>query len=273
MLAARRSHPGGNLTPQLARHALPRVLVALAAIAALELPHPDSGAASQPAYLSPTARGRAMLSRAATWAGGSAAFARVRTWREQTVSTLLAADETARIETSAAWRYPDRMRLVQKLPVGEVVQGFDGADGWGRGMEGVRDAPEVGEVVREEFERSIFRLFARPDTLRIEAEVGLRTLEEVPLQVARVTSALVRDWRLYFAPDGRLAGMSYRDLGPSGEAEVLTLFDDWRGAGAGVRYPFASRTWMNGVLHTDTEVKSALANPALPNSLFRRPEN
>lgn len=217
------------------------------------------------------AQGRAMLRKAADWAGGPAAFAAVRSWQEETAATLHMGRESAEIAQSVSWRLPDRLRIVQRLPMAEMTQGYDGSAGWGSSLGRVEDQPEMGVTVSQEYERSVFRLFSTPDSLDVRAEDGRRTIEEVELTVARVTSRLVREWRLFFGPDGRLAGMSYRDEGPAGEATFLTLYDDWRDVGGGIRYPFASRTLMNDEPFLEFEVRSAEPNPDLPDSIFRKP--
>lgn len=235
------------------------------------IPPPPSKVPAAPETPEARARGRAMLQKAAEWAGGSAAFAKVATWQEQSDVTIHMQGQSAALTTASSWRLPDRMVVTQKLPVGEVSQGFDGAAGWQKGMGQVRDQPTMAETVKQEHERSLFRLFARPGEIEALAVPGTRTIENVPMTVAQVKSGVVRDWQLFFGPDGRLAGMSYVDDGPQGPATFVTLFDDWRDVGGGLRYPFASRTTMNGERFLDATVKEAKVNPELDDATFRKP--
>lgn len=216
-------------------------------------------------------QGRAMLQKAAEWAGGSAAFAKVKSWHEEQAATLHMGSQNAAVTTVASWRLPDRLRLVQKLPMGEMTQGFDGRAGWAKAMGTVRDQPDVGFTVKQEFERSLFHLFGAPDAIDVQAEPEKRKIEDVELSVAQVKSDVVRDWQLFFAPDGRLAGMSYVDQGPQGDATFLTLYDDWRDVGGGIKFPFASRTRMNGEPFIEATVKEAKVNLELDDAIFKKP--
>lgn len=236
----------------------------------ISIPPAPSKLKSAPATPAGRSQGRAMLQKAAEWAGGTAAFAGVKSWREESAATLHMGGQTAAIGTVASWRIPDRLVLVQKLPMGEMTQGYDGSAGWGKAMGEIRDQPDMGTTVKQEYERSLFHLFSKPDAIEVQAEPEKRKIEDVELSVAQVKSDVVRDWQLFFAMDGRLAGMSYVDHGPVGEATFVTLFDDWRDVG-GVKYPFASRTKMNGEPFLETTVKEAKLNPELPEAMFRKP--
>lgn len=235
------------------------------------IPAAPSRLQSAPATAEGRARGQALLRKAAEWAGGSAAFAAVRSWRVETASTLTMQGQSVAVTGVTSWRLPDRMHMKRGLPMGEIVQAFDGASGWRSGMGQTADQPDLAATVREEYARSLFRLFGRPDSVEIVATGAKRDLEGVSADVAQVKSDLVRDWELFFAPDGRLAGMSYVDQGPAGDATFLTLYDDWREVGGGLRYPHASRTVVGGEPFLQSEVKAAAVNPALPDELFRKP--
>ena len=237
----------------------------------VSIPPPASSKTKAAATPEGRTRGRAMLQKAAEWAGGSAAFAAVESWREETSATVHMGAQSATIGTVASWKLPNKLVLTQKLPMGEVTQGFDGTNGWGKGMGQIRDQPDLDHMVREEYERSLFHLFGKPESIDLSVSPDKKKLENVEVTVVPVTSDVVRELELYFAADGRLAGMSYQDDGPAGPATFTTLYDDWRDVGGGMKFPFASRIKVNGEPFMESTVTSAKRNPELADAMFKKP--
>jgi hypothetical protein len=134
----------------------------------------------------------------------------------------------------------------------------------------VEDDPKGAESLRQSWERSILRVFARPDELKVQALDAPRTADGKSYRAAAVASDLVRDWMLLFDADGRLAGMEYQGDTPTGPAHVTDLFDDWRPVGK-VQLPYTTRRIADGETFMNVKVSSWKLNEALPDSLFRKP--
>jgi zinc protease len=236
----------------------------------ISIPPPPSKVAVGEATPASLARGQEWLKKAADLAGGPAAWSAVNSWSMESQATLTMQGQSLGLGTSLKWRKPDRMVAVQKLPMGEFSSGYDGTMGWMQAMGQVKDEPKMAQTMKEEMERSMFGLFADPTRYQVQALDGTKAIDGIEYKVAVVRSETVRDWQLYFAPDGKLTRMEYQDEGPAGPAMFTTVYDDWRPVG-GLRYPFAQKTLMAGEPFMDTKVTDAKLNPPLADDLFKRP--
>ena len=234
------------------------------------IPPPPSKLKVVPVSPEAVTRGRQWLTRAAEAAGGAAAFAGVKSWSEEKSATLTMQGQSVAVGSATSWRLPDHLLTVQKLPMGEMSQGYDGKKGWRKGFGRLAEQPDVAQSVSEDLERSLIRLFADPSRLNVQAMTDTRTLDGVECKVAVVKSEIISDWQLFFAPDGHLAGMSYLDKGPSGEATFVATYDDWRDVG-GFKYPFSEKLSVDGQPFVDSKLQSVKVNPALSDSLFAMP--
>jgi zinc protease len=222
---------------------------------------------------SPEAReqGRALLARAAERAGGAAAWAAVKTVAIEEQQTLTMQGQSMALTSRQGWALPDRFFAVRKLPMGEMKQGFDGTAGWMSMMGQIQDQPKVAEQVREEYERSFFRLFGHPEAVEIQA-MPAQTIDGVAYQVGFVKSELVKDWTLYFDPDGFLARMEYQGEGPQGPARVTEIYSEWKPQG-GLHYPHQSRTLVDGQPLMEGKLTSFTPNATLDEAEFKKPSN
>lgn len=239
----------------------------------ITIPAEHAAAPSAPAApASPGAatRGRAWLDKAAELAGGSAAWQAVHTVVMDQSVDLTIRGQTLNVESAVSWTLPDRRRMEQRTPMGTMVQGFDGERGWSsRGGE-VQDDPRGGESVRQSWERSILRLFARPGEVKVQALEAPHSVEGKSYRAAAVASDVVHDWTLLFDADGRLAGMEYQGDTPAGAAHVTDLFSDWRPVGK-VQLPFGTRRLADGETFMNVKITSWKLNEALADTLYRKP--
>ena len=81
----------------------------------------------------------------------------------------------------------------------------------------------------------------------------------------------MRDWIVFFDADGRLARMEYSGEGPQGPAKMTEVWGNWRPVGA-VQYPHSSKILVDGKQMMEATITQARINPALPDSLFKKPE-
>uniref|UniRef100_A0A832I1Z9 Insulinase family protein n=1 Tax=Eiseniibacteriota bacterium TaxID=2212470 RepID=A0A832I1Z9_UNCEI len=238
----------------------------------ISIPPPPSKLAIGEATPEALAEGGRWLARAAELAGGPAAWAALTSWSEEAQATLSMQGQTMGIGTVMQYAFPNRMRQTLKLPFGEVVQAFDGTNGWSSQMGQIKDQPDMAAEVARDFERSLFRLFARPGEYRVQALPEPRQVDGVSYRVAVVRSEAVRDWQLYFDSEGRLARMEYMDKGPNGDGLFTLVLSDWRPVG-GVRYPHVLKTLVGGEPFMESKITAAQANPTLGDDVFRKPAN
>jgi hypothetical protein len=230
------------------------------------IPRPGSGAA-----VGPLARGQALLERAASLAGGSAAWAAFRSISVTRAETASIQGQTRQITSEIHWRIPDHYLAVRRLDLGEFAKGYDGAHGWVADRGRVRDEPRMGEELKQQYERSILRLFSAPGALQVQALDEPRTVDGLTCRVARVKSENPQDWLLYFAPDGALARMEYQVEGANGAlARTAEIYGDWQPVGR-IRYPHRERILTDGVTVMDARVTSVKLNPVLADGMFRKP--
>jgi len=174
-------------------------------------------------------------------------------------------------ESTQSWVLPDRHHMIQKTPMGEIATGFDGARGWASVMGKVQDDPTAPRKRKEDFERSFFRLFQHPEQLEAQA-LEPRTIDRATYSAVYVKSDLVSDWIVFFDADGRLARMEYGGEGPQGPAKMTEVYKDWRPVGS-IQYPYSSQVLVDGKPLAESTVTEARINPALPETLFKKPEN
>ena len=91
-----------------------------------------------------------------------------------------------------------------------------------------------------------------------------------PCRVAFVKSDILPEWTLAFDGDGRLARMEYQAKAQSGPAKAAVTFSDWRAEGP-IQLPHATVVLMDGKPFVDSKLTAVRLNPALPDSLFRKP--
>jgi len=236
----------------------------------LTIPPPPSQmktAAATPASL---ARGHEWLAKAAQLAGGSAAWAKVKTVTIESKNTVTMEGQTVHLDTSLKWALPDRWLMTRKLPFGEVQQGFDGKSGWMSGMGQVQDQPKLADELARQYERSLFHVFGDAVKLKVQALDDPIEVDGTKYRAAYVASERVHEWVLLFGANGALAGMAYQDEGPQGPARSLELLSDWRAAG-GISYPHHRVVTMDGRPFLEATLGSIALNSALGDPVFKRP--
>jgi outer membrane lipoprotein-sorting protein len=236
----------------------------------IAIPPPPSRSTVGPATPEALARGQEWLRRAADLAGGSAAFAEVRSEAVEQEVDYSMQGQTVHLAGRISWAFPDHLRVDLDTPMGSIVQGYDGKQGWASQMGQARDDPRRAESVRQQYERSLFRLFGHPEQVQAQALDAPRAVDGTDYRAAFVRSEVLRDWVLMFDGDGRLARMEYQSTGPSGPALETQVLGDWRAVGS-LQLPHALKVLQNGAMLASTTIKGYTLNPALADSLFQMP--
>jgi zinc protease len=233
-------------------------------------PPPSKNVAAGPATPEALSRGQALLGKACELAGGSAAWKEIKTCQVEQAANVTMQGQNVALTTTVSWRLPDHMLSVQKLPFGESKQGYDGSAGWVSFGGQVRDEPKAAGNVKQEWERSFFHLFSDPASVQVQATDQPKSINGVSYRVGLVKSDVVQDWSLYFDTDGRLAAMSYQGEGPSGPAERLETYADWKPVGK-VQYPYARKVLMNGEPFIDAKVSTISFGGTIDDTTFKKP--
>ncbi len=238
----------------------------------ITIPPPPSKTAVGPATPEALAKGRQWLQHAAEVTGGTAAWAAVKSIVSDMKVAISAQGQTLSLDITQSWALPDRQLSVQKTPMGEMSQGFDGTAGWAKMMGQIQDDPGAAEQMKEEFERSLFHIFGHPEAMQVQALDASRTVDGVEYKTAFVKSDLVHDWTMYFAPDGKLARMDYQGTGRSGPAKHTEIVGDWRPLGT-LQYPYSFKLLVDDKPAMDGTLTDAKLNSTFEEAIFKKPAN
>ncbi len=218
-------------------------------------------------------RAKSWLASATKAAGGSAAWAAVKTTTESAEATVSIQGQSITLTTEESWAFPNRQVATQKLPFGEVKQGFDGTTGWVNAMGQLQDNPKAADDVAKDYQKSLWRLLSAPDTIELVALDAPETIDGVRYNAAAVQGSPLQDHVLFFTNDGKYAGMAYQDPGQGGQmgpARVVELRTDWSAEGA-LQYPHTFKMTRDGKPFLDGKVTGLKLNPALGDDVFKKP--
>ena len=216
------------------------------------------------------ARGKAMLKKATDLAGGSSAWAGVKTAVIESDATITMQGQSLSLTGSQTWAFPDRQLVVQKLPMGEMRQGTDKSGGWSSMMGQIQDNPKGPEQLRKDYEHSLFRVFGAADRLEVQALDAPVTLDGKPYAAALVKSELLPDLVLLFDADGRVAGMQYTGDSQAGPTKMTMQYADWKPEGA-LQFPRTMSLRMDGKPFMDGKITALKLNPPLADDVFKKP--
>ena len=250
------------------RHAVPALAVAMILAVAAMASAP--AAAAKPREAKSVARGRAWLAKAAELAGGRRAWGSIHALELESADQVTTQGKSLKMITSVSWRLPDHLLSVQRLPFGEMKVGFDGSVGWSALGPQVQEMPAIGTDVGVEWQRSMFHLFGHPDEVTLRAADTTRTIDGVAYSFGFAKTATGQEFTLYFGPDGSLARSEYDGHGPNGPAHQTEIYSDWRAVG-GIRWPYQRQMLMDGQPYLESSLNSITLDPALDDSVFKKP--
>lgn len=238
----------------------------------ISIPPPPSKLGAVSATPQAKDKARQWLQAAAKAAGGSAAWAAVKSYTEKSEATLSMQGQSISLSGEESWKLPDKRAATQKLPFGEVKQGFDGTAGWMSGMGQLQDNPKAADELQRDYERSFWRLFSDPAKVELVAIEKPETIDGVEYLAAAMPGAKSHDLEMLFAKDGTLAGCAYQDegAGQMGPARVVVLYSGWSAEGA-LRYPHGMKLLRDGKPFLEGKVTGLTLNPTLPDELFKKP--
>jgi zinc protease len=217
-------------------------------------------------------QGGKWLADAAAAAGGAKAWAAVHSFTSASEATVSMMGQSMSLTGTESWRFPDHKAETQKMPFGEITQGFDGTTGWMSAMGQLQDNPKAAEDVAKDWERSLWRLFSDPAKVELSALEAPEVVDGVSYRAAVMVGAKTQDLVVLFTEDGKLAGFAYHSEGggqmpPARAAELLS---GWSAEGA-LQYPHAMRTLRDGKPFMESKVTSLQLNPTLADAIFKKP--
>ena len=218
------------------------------------------------------AQAQAWLAGAAKLAGGSAAWMAVKTVKLTTEASVSIQGQNISFTAEETWQLPNKQVAVQKLPFGEVKQGFDGRAGWMSGMGQLQDNPKAAEAVAKEAERSLWRLLGASPPVPLVALAAAEKADGKDYRAAVVEGAKQTDLTVLFDADGRLAGVAYHDEGSPQmpAARVQELLGDWRAEGT-LSYPHSMKVLRDGKVFLESKVTAIVLNPPVTEAMFAKP--
>src|SRR5262249_34909224 len=77
--------------------------------------------------------------------------------------------------------------------------------------------------------------------------------------------------KIYVDADGHIVRQTYRGTGPSGPADMVASYSDFRPA-SNVVLPYQSQTTMNGEVQQSSVAEEMTVNPSVDEALFKKPD-
>ena len=233
------------------------------------MPAPPPAPAATPATL---AKGKAIVLAAAKATGGDA-LKPVKSLEVHVSGQATTPQGAMDLKLKLTIVFPDHLRNEAQLPVGTIIQGFDGKAGWILAPQGLLDLPE--DFIPE-FSRGIaltggWGLYQQA----LDGKVTAQYLDDEDFDGKKTNLVL---WsgpsgpiRLYFdAATHLLIGAHFRAITPQGDVETDQHWSDFR-AVEGLQYPFHNQVDHDGKKFTETNVSDVKINTNPDPGIFARP--
>jgi hypothetical protein len=219
------------------------------------------------------ARAKAIVQQAVTAMGGAQKLSEVK----ELVSTGKLTLQTPMGELSGDTKtevvFPDKFRSTIALPMGDVVQSFDGTTA---AMTMGGQPMDLPPAMVNEMRRGITT--AGGITLLLKALSGAAKVDTLPPAEVAGRKVDVITWKegevdlraSYDAETHLLARLEYTASTPQGNADVAVTVSDIRDV-AGLKLPFAIAATQNGQRYMEMTVTDVKVNPGVDTSKFGKP--
>ena len=169
--------------------------------------------------------------------------------------------------------FPDKFRSTTALPMGDVVQSFDGTTA---SMAIGGQSLDVPPAMVNEMRRGIAT--AGGITMLLKAISGAAKVDALEPSEVAGRKVDVISWQegendlraSYDAETHLLAKLEYKASTPQGDADVVVTLNDFRDV-AGVKLPFGMAATQNGQRYMEIEVTDIKLNPGVDTSKFGKP--
>lgn len=236
----------------------------------ITIPTRPPGEEEQPASAEDQAEGRALLEAAREALGGEAfdAIEAMAAEVDQTVETPQGAME---ISMRSQIALPDRMRVVQQLPMGEITMVINGDAGSMQGPQGAQEMPpQVRQQVRSQVWRDLAYLFARMDAEGLEANAaGEQEVDGRSLPAVRVQPPEATPFTLLLDPDThRPLRMQFQGTTMQGApVDSMSVFRDYKAVGD-IEVPHRSIVYQDGEQSAEATLTRLELNPEIEEGRF-----
>lgn len=249
-------------------------LSTLGPIDTLDITIPTGREAEPEATSETIMRGRELLAQAVDALGGLAAFQAIETIRQTASTSVTTPDgQQMSIATTRYTAYPDRLRVEQSLPMGEIVVVASGDDVTLSTPQGTMQAPPpVREQVMSQRWRDLIYLFAHSEDENLSVQhAGQQELNGSTLDVVSFTPPGAADgFRLLLDVDtSEPVAMSYEgeDMMSGAPTEARELFVAYEQVGD-VRLPSRTESYQDGNRAAETSINETELNVELADDLF-----
>jgi predicted Zn-dependent peptidase len=197
--------------------------------------------------------------------GGRQALDNLKSFQTKGTMEITVQGQTMKADVQQSLVYPDKYRMEMTLPMGEMVQGYDGKVGW---MQQGTQSREVPAQMATEMAKGITR----------GSSIGLlrAALDGSATIAAKDANTIV--WSkddttitMTFNPETkRVAKLNYRGMGMAGPAEVEEIYGEYRKFGD-VWLPASVTILQNGQKFAEVKATEVVINPELKPDLFTKP--
>lgn len=219
------------------------------------------------------ARARVIVQQAVAAMGGGQKLAEVK----ELVSTGKLTIQTPMGELSGDHKtevvFPDKFQSTITLPMGDVVQSFDGTTA---SMSIGGQSMDVPPAMVNEMRRGIAT--AGGITMLLKAISGAAKVDALEPSEVAGRKVDVISWKegendlraSYDAETHLLSKLEYKASTPQGDADVVVTVSDFRDV-AGVKLPFGMAATQNGQRYMEMKVTDIKVNPGVDTSKFGKP--
>jgi hypothetical protein len=238
------------------------------------IPQPKSAPAA-PATTETRDKGKALLMRARQAHGGAKVEA-LKDYALKLDMTRVTPQGPMAMQVDATSSLEGKTLMKLVLPIGEVVQGFNGEKVWMKSPQGVQEmGSPVVERAKQAVLREIFPLLRSFDKQGWEVQaLGPSKLDGKDVEGVLVKNAANKlEVKLFVDPaTGLLAGKTYFDPGGMGSppGERVETFSDMRDVD-GVKLPFHVVVTTGGQKSAEQTIKEAKINTGVNDSVFEKP--
>jgi len=253
-----------------------RPLESFGKVTKLDIAIKDSkGPATAVAAASPESltKGKALFEKVVTALGGGEAVDGVKSMRTVANSTMKGPMGEMNVKVVSTLSLPDRLRQEATTPMGPIVSVLNGDDSYmSMASRGARPLPEAR---RTDLTKSIHRQAISLVQHRNDKDFKVQSLGAETVDGAALEALLVsfggEETKIYVDATGRIVRQHYRATGPTGPAEMVASFSDFRPA-SNIVLPYKSQTTMNGEVQQSSVTEEIAVNPSVDEALFKKPD-
>lgn len=219
------------------------------------------------------ARGKTMLADAAQAAGGDA-LAKVQSVESSFSGHAMMGQSEMPLSAKVVIAFPDRVRVDIKLPIGDLVQAYDGKTGWVQNPQGAAAVPpdQNTEFVRTILLSGGWELFREALAGKVQAQsLGDRDLMGQRTQAVSLNASGIQ-LIVYLDPSTHyLAGARFSQDTPQGKVETVELWTDYRDV-QGLKFPYHTITYRDGAKFSESTTEDIKLNTNPEAHIFAKPQ-